>query len=1515
MSGKRSKPPQRPAATSAANKGASAFRIAEIYDRYADEAGILDRFWAPARRHGPERPPLVEPMRLPEDWPTPPRPIKPLQPSAGHVATGKTGQDGALVVTLFGLGPERLSAAVRNIEQQYAAAPNYRPVFLTDSTDTTILRRAGLTHEYFPTAIYGGLDQAERFAARFAQLWRKWNGQILIDFSASGFLAQRIEDLGLYIERETTIENRYDPRLKRPPPPQKPVTDIAVLRADYQAAGLHEVADTFVLYRVLGNDLPPRHEIGQTRANLQFMLDHEPDFPNCEKRWVVNRIVEPEEEAAIIALLEAHDQSYLRIPFLLEEYAEIGWDLQSFHEPAFFLRGGFDRMVPYDQMRAEAHLRRHKNNYVINNNGARNAALRDGKGRAKWVLPWDGNCFLTTQAWEEIVKGVLAQPYLKYFTVPMARATDNADLLDPAFRPEPDSEPQMLFRFDSAEEFNEEHYYGRRPKVELFYRLGIPGPWDRFKDDEWDLPRPEASPDIGTTGEAGWVARLFSGQGRLETEAQGVMRARGEARIEGIVSMLDRLDVAGLERSFRSEDWVCFDEASAKTLAHAPTESAEAKLFERLKLDAELALQRGPYSVVDKTAVPPNGDPHDYYHAAPYWWPNPATANGLPFVWRDGERLPGTRLYEPESARYDRTRLQRLFDDTTVLALAAVSTGDSRFAEHAAGLVRAWFLDPETRMNPNIQFAQVRSIGPLTVGESWGLIEMKDLYYFLDAVRIVEQAGALSEDERKAFRAWLREYLDWLLSSDQGQAERRARNNHGTCFDLQTASIAAFLGDTALLVKTFRTSQERIFEQFGEKGRQLHEMKRTQTAHYTCFNLQCWVNLATLAEACGVDLWSFEGRGGRGIARAFCWLLPHMGKPWRHEQIEPFDPQRFLPLFFAARDRLGPTGTPQLTQAIAAPPTFFAHDGIKPYWMLGRKAKRHVQTEAWQDLAEQLPRLEQAAFDTLHTPPAPKSDVVELAEKLEAGFADEALDGLQRMHAAADPASDQGRNSALALARFAFAQGDYRAALSYTEEIEPDGGRGLRDQALFRGWCLAQSDGAEPAADILREALELFPQDPELCLAMAHAHRGTPDFAAWVNRLYRTSELTDFLAETPSDAWQPVRAEITPASPETGALVSVILAGPSGAPLAEGVLSSLQAQSWDQLEILLIDRSSAQMAALDVTTVDDPRVTVVSMPVDTPDHAAWNTGLARAHGLYVTRHSATEYAHPDKIARQLAALEDGAEIALAQSAHIAPNGQVLPRWQDRFALLHENTMSLIIRTETLRAFGGWDSVVNEADRVLIWRLEQAGLWQSRATICPQAPLSLIQPMKTAKARIPEAAAVIARLARQRAVANDTQNAEPPRIAPYQGEPMGQPAEVEAAYFGDFSVAAPALPQLHALISSDAAEGRTIGLFHWPDVQEDWRAPMDPAIASLIDAGEVTEILPYGVAKAGRLVLCHSYLIDHPPDGLPDVSAERIDILGGPELYSGAYEGRRRRPPAAAERIERFFSKHCRWVSI
>lgn len=300
----------------------------------------------------------------------------------------------------------------------------------------------------------------------------------------------------------------------------------------------------FVLYRIIGNDLEPRHRKGQARANLPFILENEPELTHCEKRFVVNRVVDPDEEAAIIDILEKAGYSYLHIPFNLEEYAEQPWDIQGI--PAEYAPSTpcFARLRPDQQARIIARLNRHKNNYAIHNNGARNAALNEGRGIADWVLPWDGNCFLTESAWHDIRFSLQARPDTPYWLVPMARTRDNQELRGIKQHPPAREEPQVIFRRDSTLAFDEAFYYGRRPKVELFWRLGVPGKWDEWGIEPWDLPVPDFSDQAGAWEKAGWVARLSSGRSGLEVKRQQATaeRARAQARAEATLGLLTKLD-------------------------------------------------------------------------------------------------------------------------------------------------------------------------------------------------------------------------------------------------------------------------------------------------------------------------------------------------------------------------------------------------------------------------------------------------------------------------------------------------------------------------------------------------------------------------------------------------------------------------------------------------------------------------------------------------------------------------------------------------------------------------------------------------------------------------------------------------------------------------------------------------------------------------------------------------------------------------------------------------------------
>jgi hypothetical protein len=321
------------------------------------------------------------------------------------------------------------------------------------------------------------------------------------------------------------------------------------LRKAYERLPLATEPETFCLLRIIGNDLVPRHSKGQSRDNVAFILAHEPELQDCSKRWILNRIFDAEEEAAIVELLERHRQPYHRIPFDLAAYARQPWDIEGIPEHLLSFDADCDYPTPEEKLKLAARVRRAKSNYAINNNGARNVALTVGRAFAKWVLPWDGNCFLTEGAWSRVRADVARRPFLPYFTTPMARIVDNSTLLREPFSPRAREEPQVIFRRDAREMFDERFPYGRRPKVELLWRLGVPGIWDHFTIQEYDLPRPPLCREAGHCARAGWVARLSSGKPTLEVGRKSA-KSRTASRDEAIVSFLDMLDRACVEANF-----------------------------------------------------------------------------------------------------------------------------------------------------------------------------------------------------------------------------------------------------------------------------------------------------------------------------------------------------------------------------------------------------------------------------------------------------------------------------------------------------------------------------------------------------------------------------------------------------------------------------------------------------------------------------------------------------------------------------------------------------------------------------------------------------------------------------------------------------------------------------------------------------------------------------------------------------------------------------------------------------
>eukprot|EP00127_Corallochytrium_limacisporum_P000390 Clim_evm85s11 gene=Clim_evmTU85s11 len=706
----------------------------------------------------------------------------------------------------------------------------------------------------------------------------------------------------------------------------------------------------FIVFRAIGNDLPPRHELGQTRTNIKFVLEHEPPMPdNWAKWWVINRITEKEEEEAVIRMLEEHNQQYINIPFVLEDFAKLDFRFQDFSDPEFLYSSAFADMDDKWQALAVDHIYQEKNKYVMHNNGARNIMLRAGKKLgATYILPFDGNCFFTKTMMSDIEEDIHKYPHTKYFVTPMARYKSNEDLVEDKNQPAPNQEPQIIFRWDSEQEFDEQFRYGRRPKVEMLVRLRVKGPWDNWPTNAWESKcnggfKPLKKIKPNDVKVAGWIARMYSGRAHLEDQIVD----RGISRYEGIQRLLDKQDQKWASRVWDAENLFMYNEdILSKEKEKYRSGSANehlSGLLEELRRTAEDSLKHGPFSVVNKNKAPPSNDKHDYYNPAPYFWPNPETADGMPYVWRDGERVPGTELYGEGSDDYDRTRLQSFYGNTTALALGWYFFDVDEYAVKAAENIKVWFVDEETRMNPRLIYSQIRWGHNGNVGSASGVIETKDFYFVLDAVRLIHRSGNLEETDMEAIHTWCANLLKYLQEEKQGKSERGTNNNHGTFYDLQTASLAAFINDLPTFLRIVNWSKMRIAAQFEADGSMPHELKRTTSFHYAMFALHGWYCLARYAEGAGVDLWNYSvpDREEPIFKTALKWIVPYYKEPWERQQIDPIDIERVLPLYYMGvahypeiRDDLQAASGP-FPPKYAIKPRFFEHNGIHLFWNLG----------------------------------------------------------------------------------------------------------------------------------------------------------------------------------------------------------------------------------------------------------------------------------------------------------------------------------------------------------------------------------------------------------------------------------------------------------------------------------------------------------------------------------------------------------------------------------------------------
>jgi hypothetical protein len=338
----------------------------------------------------------------------------------------------------------------------------------------------------------------------------------------------------------------------------------------------------------------------------------------------------------------------------------------------------------------------------------------------------------------------------------------------------------------------------------------------------------------------------------------------------------------------------------------------------QLTAQADEWLTKGPWSVVDKPQTPPGGDKHDYLSQAPYWWPTqPKTAAnpwGCPYVQKDGVRNPEVDTITDHDGR------GQMFSSVYTLTLAWYYTGNAAYAEHAATILRTWFTDPATRMNPNLDHGQI--IPCKTEGRAIGIIDFSQQFTdILDATAILDVgAPGWTRTDHDGMQSWYKAFTTWLGGSFAA-AEANAQNNHGTFFDMQLAALQLATGHRDLAKQTVLAAEaRRVDTQVAADGGLPQELARTRSFHYSTFDLVALTRLAQIGKNAGVNLWGYKNPAGAGIKDAVDFLLPAAtGKaPWTYPELL-FQPFAATDVVHAAADAGDPTAKAAVKD-LQAPP-------------------------------------------------------------------------------------------------------------------------------------------------------------------------------------------------------------------------------------------------------------------------------------------------------------------------------------------------------------------------------------------------------------------------------------------------------------------------------------------------------------------------------------------------------------------------------------------------------------------
>jgi hypothetical protein len=288
-------------------------------------------------------------------------------------------------------------------------------------------------------------------------------------------------------------------------------------------------------------------------------------------------------------------------------------------------------------------------------------------------------------------------------------------------------------------------------------------------------------------------------------------------------------------------------------------------LRQQVLAEAEWAMKQSPITVTAQSSPLSTGGKHDFFSQADYFWPNPANPSG-PYINRDGETNPANFVAH-------RKAMIRFSTIIGALASAYQLTSDEKYVKQATIHLNAWFINPETLMNPNLAFSQA-VIGSST-GRSWGIIDTIHLMEVAQGVIVMEKAKTLNKSDLSKIKKWFADYILWLNTSKNGVAEKTSKNNHSACWVMQVASFAKLVKDEKMLDSLrWMYKNVQLPNQMATDGSFPLELARTKPYGYSIFNLDAFTMICQILSTPKDNLWKFETTDGKSIYKGISYLYP-----------------------------------------------------------------------------------------------------------------------------------------------------------------------------------------------------------------------------------------------------------------------------------------------------------------------------------------------------------------------------------------------------------------------------------------------------------------------------------------------------------------------------------------------------------------------------------------------------------------------------------------------------------------